>query len=266
MSGEHGQRPGQALRVVQHAHTRTHAHTHPHSHTQILKHKFLFDLPATSLLWRQGTFRTASATSRDLGVTQASSWLHCTVPDLALSPDSRPNSSPEACRKGARCGQAHQTWAAWMELSGFRGKPGGSLRVSLAQRLTRKGYPLRVAVRRMESGWWRSQSTQTPPHTPVPGMSRSLLLPAQSEGPSTGLRDVPGEGSCPHSDQQLRCQTVPAVWEGQLPRRFPGSAPALRGARGPASATPSPHREPENDELVSGMEPLPSPHPRFLGV
>lgn len=49
----------------------------------------------------------ASTTSRDLGATRDSSCLHTALclSDLALSPDSRPNSSPEACQKGAGCGQ-----------------------------------------------------------------------------------------------------------------------------------------------------------------
>lgn len=60
--------------------TRTHSHTHTlthsNTHRDILKHKFLSDLPAPSFLRRQGTCRNGVRHPRDLGATRALSWLH----------------------------------------------------------------------------------------------------------------------------------------------------------------------------------------------
>lgn len=65
-----------------------------------------------------------------------------------------------------------------------------------------------------------------PPHTPVPGMSRSLLLPAQSEGPSTGLRDVPGEGCSPRPAptpiSSFDARQYQLCGRGSFPAVFPG--------------------------------------------
>ena len=56
--------------------THAHTHTHTHTHRDILKHKFLSDLPAPSFLRRQGTHLNGVRHPRDLGTTWALSWLH----------------------------------------------------------------------------------------------------------------------------------------------------------------------------------------------
>lgn len=72
-------------------------------------------------------------TSKDLGATLASSWLHCTVSDLAPSRDSRPNSSPEAWQKEVRCGQTHQTCVSSWRSQGSQAGQAGLCELSVSR-------------------------------------------------------------------------------------------------------------------------------------